>query len=219
VQLEASDWENIRDLALPTMTQLRGVPTPSLSGARGGPRIPPESPSKPKETLREESPTETGEYEIIMGSPDEPTAKERAPLQLPGLDDVLLELGIYVGSATLRHAAEQAAIAADSHLPVLLQGETGTGKEEFAKLIHRLSPRFPKDMVVINCAAIPMTLAESYLFGHVKGAFTDASTDHKGIFESADGSTLFLDEIAELTLEVQGRTRAEVRAGFHSRRL
>jgi transcriptional regulator with AAA-type ATPase domain len=205
VQLESSDWENIRDLALPTMTQLRGVPTSSLSGARGRPRIPPESPSKPKETLREESPTETGEYEIIMGSPDEPTAKERAPLQLPGLDEVLLELDIYVGSATLRHAAEQAAIAADSHLPVLLQGETGTGKEEFAKLIHRLSPRFPKDMVVINCAAIPMTLAESYLFGHVKGAFTDASTDHKGIFESADGSTLFLDEIAELTLEVQGK--------------
>jgi anaerobic nitric oxide reductase transcription regulator len=140
-----------------------------------------------------------------MDSPDELTGKERAPLQLPGLDEVLQELGIYVGSATLRHAAEQAAIAADSHLPVLLQGETGTGKEEFAKLIHRLSPRFPKNMVVINCAAIPMTLAESYLFGHVKGAFTDASTDHNGIFESADGSTLFLDEIAELTLEVQGK--------------
>src|SRR5258708_23399989 len=60
-------------------------------------------------------------------------------------------------------------------------------------------------MVVINCAAIPMTLAESYLFGHVKEAFTDASIDHKGIFESADGSALFLDEIAELTLEVQGK--------------
>jgi len=155
--------------------------------------------------IKAQLPAETGEYEIIMGPPDELTAKEREPLQLPGLDEVLLELGIYVGSATLRHAAEQAAIAADSHLPVLLQGETGTGKEEFAKLIHRLSPRFPKDMVVINCAAIPMTLAESYLFGHVKGAFTDASTDHKGIFESADGSTLFLDEIAELTLEVQGK--------------
>jgi len=203
VELRSSDWENIRDLALPTMTQLRGMPTSSLSGARGR-RIPSESSSKPKETRREESPAETAEYET-MDSPDELTGKERAPLQLPGLDEVLQELGIYVGSATLRHAAEQAAIAADSHLPVLLQGETGTGKEEFAKLIHRLSPRFPKNMVVINCAAIPMTLAESYLFGHVKGAFTDASTDHNGIFESADGSTLFLDEIAELTLEVQGK--------------
>lgn len=203
VELRSSDWENIRDLALPTMTQLRGMPTSSLSGARGR-RIPSESSAKPKETRREESPAETAEYET-MDSPDELTGKERAPLQLPGLDEVLQELGIYVGSATLRHAAEQAAIAADSHLPVLLQGETGTGKEEFAKLIHRLSPRFPKNMVVINCAAIPMTLAESYLFGHVKGAFTDASTDHNGIFESADGSTLFLDEIAELTLEVQGK--------------
>jgi transcriptional regulator with GAF, ATPase, and Fis domain len=60
-------------------------------------------------------------------------------------------------------------------------------------------------MVVINCAAIPMTIAESYLFGHVKGAFTDASGDHKGIFESADSSTLFLDEVAEIPLEVQGK--------------
>ena len=204
VELRSSDWENIRDLALPTMTQLREMPPSSLSGMRV-PRTSSESAPKPKERRREESLTETGEHEISLGSSGELIAKERAPLQLPGLDEALLELGIYVGSATLRHAAEQAAIAADSHLPILLQGETGTGKEEFAKLIHRLSPRFPKDMVVINCAAIPMTLAESYLFGHVKGAFTDASTDHKGIFESADGSTLFLDEIAELTLEVQGK--------------
>jgi DNA-binding NtrC family response regulator len=204
VQLESSDWENIRDLALPTRTLLRGVPAESLSRAHR-PRTQSETFSKLKETRREEDLTKTGEHVRDMGLPDELTAKERAPLELPGLDEALLELGIYVGSATLRHAAEQAAIAADSHLPVLLQGETGTGKEEFAKLIHRLSPRFPKDMVVINCAAIPMTLAESYLFGHVKGAFTDASADHKGIFESADGSTLFLDEIAELTLEVQGK--------------
>lgn len=204
VELRSSDWENIRDLVFPITAQLEGVPTDSLSRAHR-PRTLSESLSKSKETQREESPTETAEYTQLMGLPDESTAEERAPLELPGLDEVLLELGIYVGSATLRHAAEQAAIAADSHLPVLLQGETGTGKEEFAKLIHRLSPRFPKEMVVINCAAIPMTLAESYLFGHVKGAFTDASTDHKGIFESADGSTLFLDEIAELTLEVQGK--------------
>ena len=135
----------------------------------------------------------------------------------PGLDDALQELGIYVGSAVLRHAAERAAIAADSHLPVLLLGETGTGKERFAHLIHRLSPRFGRDMVIVNCAAIPTPLAESYLFGHVKGAFSDATSDKDGIFESADHTTLFLDEIAELTLEVQAKLLRVIQDGMVQR--
>jgi len=135
----------------------------------------------------------------------------------PGLDDALQELGIYVGSAVLRHAAERAAIAADSHLPVLLLGETGTGKERFAHLIHRLSPRFGRDMVIVNCAAIPTPLAESYLFGHVKGAFSDATSDKEGIFESADHTTLFLDEIAELTLEVQAKLLRVIQDGIFQR--
>lgn len=124
---------------------------------------------------------------------------------IPGLDDALLELGIFVGSAALRHAAEQAGIAAGSDLPVLLLGETGTGKERFAHLIHRLSPRFHRGLVPVNCAAIPASLAESYLLGHTKGAFTGATSDAKGIFEAADQGTLFLDEISELTLEVQAK--------------
>jgi transcriptional regulator with PAS, ATPase and Fis domain len=124
---------------------------------------------------------------------------------VPGLDDALQELGIYVGSPALRRPAEQAGIAATSDLPALLLGETGTGKERFAHLIHRLSTRFRNDIVTINCAAIPKDIAESYLFGHTKGAFTGASADKKGVFESADCSTLFLDEIAELTLEVQAK--------------
>jgi two-component system response regulator HydG len=118
-----------------------------------------------------------------------------------------------VGSAVLRHAAEQASIAAGSHLPVLLLGETGTGKERFAHLIHRLSPRFPRELVAINCAAIPESLAESYLFGHLKGAFTGADRNKKGMFESADQSTLFLDEIAELTLEVQAKLLRVIQDG------
>ena len=216
VQLESSDWDNIRDLALPAMTQRLTLSADSLSAWRVRRRSPSESASKPQETLPSERHTETGEYEVL-DSPPEPETSQHAPLALPGLDEALLELGIYVGSATLRHAAEQAGIAADSHLPILLHGETGTGKEVFAKLIHRLSPRFPNDMVVINCAAIPTTLAESYLFGHVKGAFTDASTDHKGIFENADGSTLFLDEIAELTLDVQGKLLRVLQDGLVQR--
>jgi DNA-binding NtrC family response regulator len=135
------------------------------------------------------------------------------PLTVPGLDEALQELGIYVGSAILRHAAEQAGIAAGSHLPILLSGETGTGKERFAQLIHRLSPRFDKPMVAINCAAIPEPLAESYFFGHIKGAFSDAHNDQKGMFESADRGTLFLDEIAELTLEVQAKLLRVIQDG------
>ncbi len=145
----------------------------------------------------------------------EAARKETPPI--PGLDDALRELGIFIGSSTLRHAAEQAGIAAGSHLPVLLLGETGTGKERFAHLIHRLSPRFHRELVAINCAAIPASLAESYLLGHVRGAFTGATSDGKGIFEAADQSTLFLDEIAELTLEVQAKLLRVIHDGVVQR--
>jgi transcriptional regulator with GAF, ATPase, and Fis domain len=177
-----------------------------------------------KEPLREEAarkgpaeaakkaPTETGEYQIMSGGR---IARQTPPI--PGLDDALREVGIFIGSATLRHAAEQAGIAAGSHLPVLLLGETGTGKERFAHLIHRLSPRFHREMVAVNCAAIPASLAESYLLGHVKGAFTDATSDGKGIFEAADQGTLFLDEIAELTLEVQAKLLRVIHDGVVQR--
>jgi transcriptional regulator with AAA-type ATPase domain len=134
-----------------------------------------------------------------------PAPAPEAPPPLPGLEEALQELGIFIGSATLRAAAERAAIAAQCDAPVLLQGETGTGKELFAKLIHRLSERHGGLLVAINCAAIPRELVESYLFGHVKGAFTGASRDQKGKFEHADGGTLFLDEIGELTAEAQAK--------------
>jgi transcriptional regulator with PAS, ATPase and Fis domain len=171
-------------------------------------------------------PTETGEYEIMSGGPAiqetlspvearSPIAREASPI--PGLDDALRELGIFIGSAALRHAAEQAGIAAGSHLPVLLLGETGTGKQRFAHLIHRLSARFHRELLPVNCAAIPASLAESYLLGHVKGAFTDATSEGKGIFEAADQGTLFLDEIAELTLEVQAKLLRVIHDGVVQR--
>jgi transcriptional regulator with GAF, ATPase, and Fis domain len=122
-----------------------------------------------------------------------------------------------VGSAVLRHAAERAGIAAESDLPVLLLGETGTGKERFAYLIHRMSPRGSRELVAVNCAAIPESLAESYLFGHFRGAFSGASSDKKGMFESADQSTLFLDEVTELSLEVQAKLLRVIQDGVVQR--
>jgi two-component system NtrC family response regulator len=92
---------------------------------------------------------------------------------------------------------------APSQATVLIRGETGTGKELFARLLHHLSPRAERPFVVVNCAAIPETLLESEFFGHEKGAFTGAVQRRIGRFEQADGGTLFLDEIGELTPAVQ----------------
>ncbi len=92
---------------------------------------------------------------------------------------------------------------ASSQATVLIQGETGTGKELLAGMIHTMSPRSGRPLVTVNCAAIPETLLESELFGHEKGAFTGAVQRRIGRFEQADSGTLFLDEIGELTLPVQ----------------
>jgi DNA-binding NtrC family response regulator len=92
-----------------------------------------------------------------------------------------------------------------SRTSVLICGESGTGKELIARALHFGSPRARNPFVAVNCAAIPHELAESALFGHVKGAFTGASADHKGYFELADGGTLFLDEIGDMPLGLQAK--------------
>ena len=106
-------------------------------------------------------------------------------------------------SAALRKVLDQVAIVAPTQSTVLLHGETGTGKELFARAIHNLSPRRERTFVRLNCAAIPSGLVESELFGHEKGAFTGALMQKKGRFELADHGTLFLDEIGDITLDLQ----------------
>jgi len=106
-------------------------------------------------------------------------------------------------SAALRKVLDQVAIVASTQSTVLLHGETGTGKELFARAIHNLSPRRERTFVRLNCAAIPSGLVESELFGHEKGAFTGALMQKKGRFELADYGTLFLDEIGDISLELQ----------------
>src|SRR4029077_19106452 len=106
-------------------------------------------------------------------------------------------------SAALRHVLEQVAIVAPTGSTVLLHGETGTGKELIARAIHNRSPRRERTFVKINCAAIPAGLLESELFGHERGAFTGAISQKIGRFELADRGTLFLDEVADIPLELQ----------------
>ncbi|MCE8043725.1 nitric oxide reductase transcriptional regulator NorR [Halomonas daqingensis] len=108
-------------------------------------------------------------------------------------------------SAELQRLLHELDVVAESDLPVLLMGETGVGKELFARRLHQRSPRRDQPLVQVNCAALPETLAESELFGHVKGAFSGATADRAGRFEAADGGTLFLDEVGELPLAIQAK--------------
>jgi formate hydrogenlyase transcriptional activator len=111
--------------------------------------------------------------------------------------------GIVGRSSALQKVLDQVAIVAPTNSTVLLHGETGTGKELIARAIHRLSSRRERALVRMNCAAIPSGLLESELFGHEKGAFTGALLQRKGRFELADGGSLFLDEIGDISLELQ----------------
>jgi two-component system response regulator AtoC len=106
-------------------------------------------------------------------------------------------------SAALQDVVRQLRKVAPQKTTVLVEGESGTGKELVARALHELSPRASLPFVAVNCGAIPAELMESELFGHVKGAFTDATRDRKGLAAEADGGTLFLDEVGELPLPLQ----------------
>jgi len=113
--------------------------------------------------------------------------------------------GLIGESSSMRGLFDLVRRAADSSAPVLLLGETGTGKGLVARALHAESHRREGRFVVVNCAAIPEALLESELFGHVRGAFTGATADRAGLFEQADRGTLFLDEIGEMPLHLQAK--------------
>ena len=121
------------------------------------------------------------------------------------LQQVKQRFGIIGNSAKLNYALQTAMRVASTELTVYIQGESGSGKESFSKIIHHLSPRKHGPFIAINCGALPEGTINSELFGHDKGAFTGAVDNRKGYFESANGGTIFLDEVGELPLETQSR--------------
>lgn len=111
--------------------------------------------------------------------------------------------GFISRSSRMAETLAEARMVAQSDASVMLRGESGTGKELLAQAIHQASPRAAHPFIAVNCGAIPEALLESELFGHVKGAFTDASANHKGLFQAAEGGTLLLDEIGDMPLALQ----------------
>jgi Nif-specific regulatory protein len=146
-------------------------------------------------------------------------ARERADLelenrQLRAAAESRLHFGNLVGrSEAMQRVFHLIQKVAASELPVLIQGESGTGKELVARAIHFNGPRKRRIILSENCAAIPETLLESELFGHVRGSFTGAERDRQGLFEQADGGTLFLDEVGDMSPGMQARLLRALEAG------
>jgi len=140
-------------------------------------------------------------------SPDGMEPEEASPLpELEGLD-------LVAASSVMKEVVNEAVNVAATDATVLLTGESGSGKEVVAEIIHQLSPRSARQIMSVNCAAIPENLIESEMFGHVKGAFTGADRDREGRFQAAEGGTLFLDEIGELPLPAQAKLLRVLQAG------
>ena len=156
--------------------------------------------------------------ESTPAAPDVPVRSTRASQMLAGcLDETAVPAALteeLVGnSSAIDLVRRQIVRAAPLDHPVLIEGETGCGKEIIATQIHHLGKRRGKPLVVVNCAALPEALLESELFGHARGAFTGASTAKRGLWARADGGTLFLDEVGELPLNHQTKLLRALESG------
>lgn len=134
-------------------------------------------------------------------------------LSLDELQKIKNNSGIIGNSAGLNRAINIAVQVAVTDLSVLVLGESGAGKEKIPQIIHRYSRRAGKKYIAVNCGAIPEGTIDSELFGHLKGAFTNAITERKGYFEEANGGTIFLDEVAELPMPTQARLLRVLESG------
>ncbi len=152
-----------------------------------------------------ESALQTQDDRRSAGQPDAEMPKHDGRVKMIGISRALQEVFKLVGRV------------ARSDAPVLIAGESGTGKELVAKAVHEYSPRRQKEMITINCGAIPENLLESELFGHEKGSFTGAIARRAGRFEQADGGTLFLDEIGDMPLSIQVKLLRVLQDGSFSR--
>ncbi len=152
-----------------------------------------------------ESALQTQEDRRAAGQPD---------AELPSHDGRVKIIGV---SRALQDVFKLVGRVARSDAPVLIAGESGTGKELVAKAVHEYSPRRQREMITINCGAIPENLLESELFGHEKGSFTGAIARRAGRFEQADGGTLFLDEIGDMPLSIQVKLLRVLQDGSYSR--
>ncbi|SQI38993.1 Quorum-sensing regulator protein F [Providencia alcalifaciens] len=128
---------------------------------------------------------------------------EALALSSTPISDVEWNSGIVTRSPLMIRLLEQAHMVAQSDVSVLINGQSGTGKEVLAQAIHKVSPRAHKPFIAINCGALPEQLLESELFGHAKGAFTGAVSSREGLFFAASGGTLFLDEIGDMPMPLQ----------------
>ncbi len=135
----------------------------------------------------------------------------------PWFDSSAVAEDSLIAGAAMRALLETAHQVSSSRVPVILQGETGTGKEVLARFLHDEGPRRSQRMVRVNCGAIPKELVESTLFGHERGAFTGAGQLKQGVFEEADGGTVFLDEIGEMPLAAQVALLRVLETGSFSR--
>jgi len=169
-----------------------------------------------------QKPVDLRQVEILLERGLKARTIEKEVVALKTRLDHKFSLGEVIGSSeSLQRAIEQVRTVAASNATILLLGETGTGKELFAQMIHQASPRSKGPFMAVHCAAIPANLLESELFGHEKGAFTGANERRVGRFESANGGTLFLDEIGEIDATTQIKllrfleTRSVERLGSH----
>ena len=156
-----------------------------------------------------------------LGSLLEPSAAALAPAVRAWLDRRAVppsstsqdDPSIVAASPSMAELTRTAHRAAQAPFPVLIEGESGVGKELVARAVHRNSPRRAKRFVAVNCAALPDDLIEAELFGHARGAFTGAASDRPGLFEEADGGTLFLDEVSELAPRAQAKLLRAIQDG------